>query len=151
MILFKIWAKHKVKSYIYCVNQFLREKHHKKWNRECKQKHSLLFSFCNIFYLSTCRTQNIAWWHPVFEPDFYIIYYGCLCSLTLGPRPSAPRPLAPISSALGPKNIARTNSWIKHITYSRLYLFKIQTLYLFKNSKRPSYIVQNKWKGFSSQ
>ena len=95
MILFKIWAKNKVKSYIYCVNQFLREKHHKKWNRECKQKQSFLFSFCNIFYLSTCRTQNIAMWHPVFEPDFYMIYYRCLCSLTLGPSPLGPHLVGP--------------------------------------------------------
>ena len=36
MILFKNWAKHKVKSYIYCVNQFLREERHKKSNQECK-------------------------------------------------------------------------------------------------------------------
>ena len=36
MILFKKWAKHEVKSYIYCVDQFLREKRHKKWNQECK-------------------------------------------------------------------------------------------------------------------
>ena len=38
MILFNKQAKHKVKSYIYCVNQFLRKKRHKKWNQECKQK-----------------------------------------------------------------------------------------------------------------
>ena len=75
MILFKSWAKHKVKSHIYCVNQFLREKRHKKWNRECKQKQSLLFNFCNIFDLVTSRTQQIAWWRPVFKPDFYIFSY----------------------------------------------------------------------------
>ena len=51
MILFKKWAKHKVKSNIYYVDQFLRKKRHKKWNQECKQKQSLLFNFCNIFYL----------------------------------------------------------------------------------------------------
>ena len=49
MILFKNCTKHKVKSYIYGENQFLREKRHKKWNLECKQKQSLLFDFCNIF------------------------------------------------------------------------------------------------------
>ena len=38
MILFKKWAKHKVESYIYRVNQFLREKRYKKWNQEYKQK-----------------------------------------------------------------------------------------------------------------
>ena len=46
-----IWAKHKVKSYICCVNKFLLEKRHEKWNQECKQKQSLLFSFSNIFDL----------------------------------------------------------------------------------------------------
>ena len=76
MILLKKWGKHKVKSYIYCVNQFLREKRHKKWNQECKQKLSLLFNFCNIFYLSTSRTQKIAWWPPVFKPDSYIFPYN---------------------------------------------------------------------------
>ena len=74
--MFKEWAKHKVKSYIYCVNQFLREKRHKKWNQECKQKQSLLFNFCNIFGLLTSRTENIAWWPPVFNPDFYIFSYN---------------------------------------------------------------------------
>ena len=34
----KKWAKHKVKSYTYCVNQFYRQKHHKEWNQEYKQK-----------------------------------------------------------------------------------------------------------------
>ena len=62
---------------------------------------------------------------------------GCLCSLTLGPQ-----------------NIARTNLWKKHITYSRLYLFKIKTWYLFKYLKsyleRPCHSVQSKWNGFSS-
>ena len=70
MILFKKWAKHKVKSYIYCVNQFLRETRHKKWNRECKQKQYLLFNFCNSFDLLTSRTQKIAWWTPVFNLIF---------------------------------------------------------------------------------
>ena len=50
-------------------------------------------------------------------------------SSTLDPRPPSRRPS-------GPKNIARTNSWIKHITYSKLYLFKIKTLYLFKIFKK---------------
>ena len=65
MILFKKWAKHKVKSYIYCVNQFLPEKRHKKWNQECKQKTVSFFDFCNIFDLLTSSTQKIAWWPPV--------------------------------------------------------------------------------------
>ena len=46
-----------VKSYIYCLNQLLGEKRHKKWNQECKRKHYLLFNFCNIFDLLTSRTQ----------------------------------------------------------------------------------------------
>ena len=70
MILFKKWAKHKVKSYIYCVNQFLREKCHKKWSQECKQKQSVLFNFCNSFDLLIPRTEKIAWWPPVFNLIF---------------------------------------------------------------------------------
>ena len=69
MILFKKWAKHKVKWYISCVNQFLCNRHHKKWNQECKQKQSLLFNIWNIFYLLTSRTFSI------FKPDFYIFSY----------------------------------------------------------------------------
>ena len=42
------------------LNQILREKRHKNWKQECKQKHSLLFNFCNIFDLLTSRTQKIA-------------------------------------------------------------------------------------------
>ena len=38
-------------NHIYCVSQFLREKRHKIWNQECKQKQSLTFDFCNIFDL----------------------------------------------------------------------------------------------------
>ena len=72
MILFKKWAKLKVKSYIYCVNQFLRKKHHRKWNQEWKQKQSLLSNFRNMFDLLISRTQKIAWWIPVLKPDFYI-------------------------------------------------------------------------------
>ena len=76
MILFKKWAKHKVKSYIYCENQFLREKLHKKRNQECKQKQSFLFNFWNIFDLLASRTQKIAWWISVFKIDFYIFPYN---------------------------------------------------------------------------
>ena len=76
MILFKKWAKHKVKSYIYYVNQFLRKKRHKKLNQECKQKVSLLFNICNIFDLLASRTQKIAWWQPVFKRDFHIFYFN---------------------------------------------------------------------------
>ena len=65
------------------------------------------------------------------------------------PRPSAlgpyPRshPSAPISSAVSSQNIARANLWIKHITCSRLYIFKT----FEKLLERPSYGVQNKWEG----
>ena len=76
MILLKKWAKHKVKSYIYCVSRFLREKRHKKWNQESKQKQYLLFNFCNILDLLTSRTQVIAWWLPAFRPDFYMFSYN---------------------------------------------------------------------------
>ena len=76
MILFKKWAKHKVKSYIYCVNQLLSEKHHKKWGQECKQNQSLLFNFCNIFDLMISRTEKMAWRPPVFKPYFYIFFYN---------------------------------------------------------------------------
>ena len=69
MSLLKKWARHKIKSFIYCVNQFLCQKPHKKWNQECKQKH--MFNFCNIFDLLISRTQKIAWWPPVFKPDFH--------------------------------------------------------------------------------
>ena len=72
MILFKKWSKHKVKSYIYCVNQFLREKRHKKLSQECNQKQSLLFIFRNIFDLLISRTKKIVWWPPVFKPGFYV-------------------------------------------------------------------------------
>ena len=75
MILFKKLASDKVRSYIYCANQFLHEKHHKKWNQECKQKHSLLFSFCSIFNLLTSRTPKIAWWPPVLKPDSWTSFY----------------------------------------------------------------------------
>ena len=54
------------KSYIYCVNQFLREKRHQKWNQEFQQKHYLLFNICNIFNLFT----------SVFKPDFCIFSYN---------------------------------------------------------------------------
>ena len=53
-----------------------------------------------------------------------------------------PRPLALI---LGSQNMARTNLWVKHITYSRL---KHSTYSQYSKSylERPSYGVQNKWK-----
>ena len=76
MILFKKWGKRNVKSYIYCVNQFLQEKRHKKWSQECIQKQLLLFNFCNIFDLLISRTGKIAWWPPVFKYDFYIFSYN---------------------------------------------------------------------------
>ena len=68
------------------------------------------------------------------------------------PRPSA---LGPISSAIGPKVLQEqiheysilliqdhTCSRLKNYTYSR---------YSRSYLERPSYGVQNKWKGFSSQ
>ena len=76
MILFKKCARHKVKSYIYFINQFLREKRHKKWNQECKQKQSSMYNFYNIFDLLTSRTQKTASWPPIFKPDFYIFPYN---------------------------------------------------------------------------
>ena len=77
MVLFKKWPKHKVYSYIHCVNQFLREKRHKKWNQDCKKKkQSFMFHFCNFYDLLTSRTQKIVCWSPVFKPDFYIFSYN---------------------------------------------------------------------------
>ena len=69
MILLKKWVKQKVRSYSYCVNQFLCEKRHKKWNQEYKRTQSLSFNFY-IFDLLTSRTQKITWWPPVFQPDY---------------------------------------------------------------------------------
>ena len=54
----------------------MREKRHKKWSQECKQKQSLLFIFCNIFDLLISRIEKIAWWVPVFKPDFYVFSYN---------------------------------------------------------------------------
>ena len=68
----KKWTKHKVKSYIYCVNHFLCEKRHNKWNHKCKQKQSLLFNFCNSFDLLYSGVEKMAWWPHVFKTDFYI-------------------------------------------------------------------------------
>ena len=76
MIFLKKWAKHKFKSYINRANQILRKKCHKKWNQECKQKQSRLFDFCNIFDLLTSRTEKLASWLLVSEPDFYIFSYN---------------------------------------------------------------------------
>ena len=67
MILLKN-EQNKVKSYIYCANQILRENCHKKWNQECKQKQT--------FVLLTSRTQKIAWWPPVYRPGFFIFSYN---------------------------------------------------------------------------
>ena len=50
MILSKKWANHKVESCIYCVNQFLREKCHKRWNQKYKQKQCLLFNFYILIF-----------------------------------------------------------------------------------------------------
>ena len=63
----KKWAKHKVKSYIRCINQYLHEKHHEKWDHECKQRQFLLFNICNVFDLLTSRIEN---------DDFYIFSHN---------------------------------------------------------------------------
>ena len=79
MILFKKWAKHKVKSDIYNVNEFLREKYHKKWNQECKQKQSRLFNFSNISDLLTTRTEKVAWRPPALNfIDTILLYHTSL-------------------------------------------------------------------------
>ena len=63
-------------SHLYILlKPVLPEKRHKKWNQECKEKQSRMFNFCNIFNLLTSRTQKIAWWSPVFKPDFHIFPY----------------------------------------------------------------------------
>ena len=85
-------------------------------------------------------------------PISVILSKRSLCSSTFGPRPLSS---SPVSLVLGPKNIARTNFWIKHITYLRLHLLKLKhhTYSRFSKSylERRRYGVQNKWKGFSSQ
>ena len=47
MILFKKWDEHNVKSYIYCINQSLREKNDKNEAKNVN-KNSL---FCSIFVI----------------------------------------------------------------------------------------------------
>ena len=76
MILFRNEPSTKLNQIFFWVSQFLREKRHKKWSQEHKQKQSLLFSFCNIFDLLISRTAKIAWWPPVFKSDFYIFSYN---------------------------------------------------------------------------
>ena len=72
---------------------------------------------------------------------------GCLCSSTLDPRPPSCRPSAPkiLQEQIYEQSILLiqdyTHSRLKH-TYSR---------YSKSYLERPSYGVQNKWKGFSSQ
>ena len=75
MILFIKWAKHKAKSLMYCANQFLREKCHKKWNQECKQKQSFSFKFFIILDLLTSTNEKTAKWFPAFKPHFDILSY----------------------------------------------------------------------------
>ena len=50
MILLQKWAKHKVKSYNYCANQFFRDKRLEKWNQEYKQK-NLFYSVFVLFLI----------------------------------------------------------------------------------------------------
>ena len=71
MIFFKKSAKHKLKSYIYFVNQILRKKSRKEWNQECKQKLYPLFNFCNIFDL--LNSENIMV-NPRFDTWFLHIF-----------------------------------------------------------------------------
>ena len=104
-------------------------------------KHYCTFSyrllFRNIFH--ACRCFYILLHKKHFKFSQYFLSWQWVFVFR-DPRSSAlihsPQPSAPILSALCPKNIARTNLWIKHITYSRLYLFKIKTLYLFKIFKK---------------
>ena len=76
MVLLKKWARDKVESFIYCVNQSLHEKRHKQWNYECKQKQSRMFNFLNIFDLLIFRTQKVARWSPVSKPDCHLFPYN---------------------------------------------------------------------------
>ena len=54
----------------------MKEKHHKRWNQECKQKQSPLFNFCITFDLLTRGTEKmaIAWWLPAFKSEFLHIF-----------------------------------------------------------------------------
>ena len=115
--------------------------------------------------LSFFIDKNFPWPRNIFQAKFplkvsifgifpisVILSKRSLCSSTFGPRPLSS---SPVSLVLGPKNIARTNFWIKHITYLRLHLLKLKhhTYSRFSKSylERRRYGVQNKWKGFSSQ
>ena len=60
MILLKEWARHKVRSFIYCVIQFFCEKPHKKWNQECKQKQSCSFVIFLIFWPLELRPRVLT-------------------------------------------------------------------------------------------
>ena len=55
-----------------------------------------------VFYCYKCTFVRLV-------VSFRVLWIGCLCSSTLDPYP---RPSASISSALGPKNIARLNTII---------------------------------------
>ena len=52
-------------NHIYCVNQFLRQKHNKKWNQECKQKQSILIIFVTFLIFWPLELRK---WHgkPLF-------------------------------------------------------------------------------------
>ena len=76
MILLKKWANTKLNHIFIVLISFGARNAIKKWNQECKQKQSLLYNFRDIFDLLTYRTQKIAWWPPVFKPDFYIFSYN---------------------------------------------------------------------------
>ena len=76
MILFKKWAKHKVKLYVYGLNQSLRGKRHKNETKNGNKNKSFLLNFCNISDLLTSITEKIVWRLPVFKSDFYIFSYN---------------------------------------------------------------------------
>ena len=71
MIMLKKWAKHKV-NHIYCVNQFLREKHHTNETKNVN-KNSLFCSFFVIFLIFWPLELKKP---PVFKPDFYIFSFN---------------------------------------------------------------------------
>ena len=62
MILFKKCAKHKVKLYIYCVNQFLREKRNKNEAKNVNKniQFCLFFVIFLIYYLYNWENSTVT-------------------------------------------------------------------------------------------